>query len=292
MLLRALAIAGSFLTSGLLANTLPHSDILLADISSEAGVLSLINIQNITQRKGYDNQPYFLADGQQLLYTSSRQHQGQQQTDIIRYRITDQSQQNLTQSAASEYSPTPSQAGFSVIRVAKDNKQYLWQYSSQGKADKQLLDIEPVGYHAWIDQQQLILFVLGEPHTLQQANTLTQNYQKLDHSIGASLFKIPGSSLLSYSKALDEKQTQWIVKSYNPGTGEQHTLTQLPDSAYYYTWTPNQQLLAAQKSVLMQWQQGQAQWQAFADVSEQCPKGISRLAVNPQQTKIAMVCTL
>jgi len=292
MLIRLITVASTLLTLSLQANELPHSDILLGDLSTQANTLSINNIDNITQRAGYDNQPYFLADGQQLLYTSSRKHGEQQQTDIIHYQLSDRHHKNLTQSAASEYSPTPNQHGFSVIRVAADQKQYLWQYSATGKAQKPLLDIQPVGYHTWVDEQGLILFILGKPHTLQYANTQTQTYQTLDDNIGASLFQIPNTERFSYSKATDTQQSSWVVKSVDPQTGKQQELVKLPESAYYYAWTPDKRLIAAQKSVLMQWQQGQKKWQAFADVSKSCPKGISRLAVNPQQTKIAMVCSL
>ena len=36
-----------------------------------------------------------------------------------------------------------------------------------------LADVKPVGYHAWADDHTLALFVLGQPATLQLADTRT-----------------------------------------------------------------------------------------------------------------------
>ena len=56
----------------------PGTDILL--VAMHDGQIVPETITNLTDRNGYDNQPFFTPDGQSLLYTSSRDDQ----TDIYR----------------------------------------------------------------------------------------------------------------------------------------------------------------------------------------------------------------
>lgn len=281
----------------ILAQSLPGFDILLADLDVSGSQITVSHIRNVTNRQGYDNQTYFMSDGQHLLYTSSLTKNGHQQTDIIRYNLTTDTRHNLTKTDASEYSPTPfnNDTHFSVIRVGKNNKQYLWQYPFNGDTPTQILSTEPVGYHAWIDSDRVLLFILGTPHTLQIANITHPNQKTLDDRIGASLYNIPQSHKMSYNKARDKEEKNWQVMSLDPATGEQTVLAALPDGSYYYTWLSEKALLTAQHSLLVMKDlttPSKEAWTTIADLSESCPKGLSRIAVNATQTKIAMVCSL
>lgn len=283
---------------------MPGFDIWLADLTLKQDVLHISHLQALTQRGAYDNQPLFLADGKRLLYTAAIEQQGQEQTDSFLATLADNHKINLTQSEVSEYSPTemPDGMSFSVIR-AFDGQQKLWRYPLNPEADgalapsELLSHVNPVGYHAWVDKHRVILFVLGEPHTLQLADINTQSSKIIDSDIGASLYKIPGTQQMSYSAANSagtKDKPLWDLKRFDADNGEITVLTQLPDGAYYYAWSADGKAIAAQGSVLKQWdsKDANATWQTFADVSEQCPLGVSRLAVNAQNSKIALVCTL
>jgi hypothetical protein len=158
-----------------------------------------------------------------------------------------------------------------------------------------LSNINPVGYHAWVDNDRVLLFVLGEPNTLQLANIQKQTSQVLDEDIGPSLFAIPRSPLMSYTASTGKgDDIQWQLKSYHPETANRELLTMLPKGAYYYAWAGNGYAIVAVNSMLMQWDMANIDkgWQSFADVSDVCPKGVTRLTTNSQNSKIALVCTL
>ena len=281
---------------------MPGFDMFVGDLKLQEHLLEVQNLKALTNRNGYDNQPLFLADGQSLLFTSAVTKNDIEQTDSMLMSLKTNKLVNLTNSTESEYSPTEMPFGnsFSVIRAVGD-KQKLWRYplnptsSTAIPASELLTDINPVGYHAWIDNKQVILFVLGEPHSLQLANINTQTSKVLDKNIGPSLFAIPNSSLMSYTAATGKgDDIKWQLKSYDPTTAEISVLTHLPEGAYYYAWTENGFAIAAVESTLLQWDMANSAkgWQPFADVSEQCSKGVTRLASNRQNSKIAVVCTL
>jgi hypothetical protein len=294
----------SLVFSPLVLAKMPGFDIWLGDLTLEQDLLKVSNIKPLTQRVAYDNQPLFLPDGKSLLYTAAFERDDIEQTDSLMLNIIDNNSLNLTKSEVSEYSPTvmPDGLNFSVIRAYGD-QQKLWRYPlapmTEGSvAPSELLkEINPVGYHAWVDAKRVILFVLGEPHTLQLADIASQTSKIIDSNIGASLYKIPSSKLMSYTAAnaaSSLENPQWDLNSFDADTAEIKVLTQLPAGSYYYAWSADGKAIAAQGSVLKQWDSKHptATWQTFADVTEFCPDGVSRLTINAQNSKIALVCAL
>src|SRR3982074_248996 len=64
--------------------TPPLNYIFLVDMTNHHGKIELGAPEKITEWEGYNNQPFFLPDGQSLLYTSIR---ADKQADIYRYKI-------------------------------------------------------------------------------------------------------------------------------------------------------------------------------------------------------------
>ena len=295
--LTLMLLAGLF-TPHLGAQSSRGTDIFLADLSLNQQRLSIGSLTNITNRHGYDNQPHFLPDNSKLFYTSAIDADNVQQMDALQYDLQTGVYLNLTNSSASEYSPTfmPDGNAFSVIRVGADGKQKFWSYPlNEGKPKELLADIEPVGYHAWVNPGQVLLFVLADIMELQLADISTGRSVVVDTNIGPSLFKIPGSSNMSYTKGNDpsgKQNSQWHLYSLNTSDLSRTLLTTLPEHAYYYTWTADGKVLAAQQSRLLQWNSHHPEegWQVFADISASCPRGATRLATSPDQTKLAIVC--
>src|SRR2546427_268317 len=80
----ALALSGQLSGQRGAGSPPPDTEIFLAPLSTSAGLPSIGQPVNITNSPGYDNQPSFTPDGQQILFTSNR---GGTQTDIFRYDI-------------------------------------------------------------------------------------------------------------------------------------------------------------------------------------------------------------
>jgi hypothetical protein len=281
---------------------MPGFDIYIGDLSLQDSQLKVSHLKALTKRAEYDNQPLFLPDGNSLLYSAALATNNLEQTDSMLISLESGVISNLSNSTVSEYSPTlmPNGNSFSVIR-AVNGQQKLWRYplypqqQSAEPASELLTNINPVGYHAWVDDNRVMLFVLGEPQTLQIADVRKQSSQVLDKNIGPSLFAIPQSVLMSYTVSIGEgEDTQWQLKSYHPETGQIELLTTLPKEAYYYAWAGNGYAIAAVDSILMQWDKTNVDrgWRPFADVSDVCPMGVTRLTTNAQNSKIALVCTL
>src|SRR5256884_9281007 len=158
------------------AATPGFSDIFIVDIKSERGGMKFGQPLKITTFVGYNNQPSFLPDGRSILYTSI----GDKQADIYRYALRSRAPSQITNTAESEYSPTvmPDGKNISFVRVEADGTQRLWKFPLAGGAPSLILEkTKPVGYHFWIDDHTLALFILGgkgKLNTLQIVDVTTE----------------------------------------------------------------------------------------------------------------------
>jgi hypothetical protein len=243
----------------------------------------------VTQRPGYDNQPHF-PPGERLIFYTAIDSTGQ--ADIWQYDLRTESRRNVTRSEPeSEYSATvlPSLSRFSAIRVEADSSQRLWSFSSTGDDPSLVLkEIQPVGYHAWLSDDSLALFVLGTPATLQIASVREGTGQVVAEDIGRSIHRMPGRGDVSFVQW--EEPGVGHITEYDLATGERRTIAPLLEGNEHYTWGPNGVLLMGQGSKLFQWILGISDaWREVADLSAAGIQGISRIAVSPEGGWIAVV---
>lgn len=300
---KRIVISVSCLVGSLAMPALANSDLWLFSLSYDQDMPSIAAARQLTDTPDYTNQPHFDPARQQLLYTQSFAAGTTTQTDAMAYDLVQGYHTHLTFTPESEYSPTPlpKAPGFSAIQVDKQNKQWLMQFGLDERPDK-FSPVEPVGYHVWVDKDQALAFVLGEPHTLQMLTP--DSARKLDEAIGPSLWPIPGTSLFSYTKNPAPDSQPWALMSYDPANDQSSVLATLPDNANYMAWTPGGKALTVVDSQIMAWDfrepvtaagerpsaTAEPQWQVWLDISEQCPAGASRLHMNPAGNYLAVVC--
>ncbi|HYO99456.1 MAG TPA: hypothetical protein VER76_04655 [Pyrinomonadaceae bacterium] len=277
-----------------LAQTPPAAteDIFVVDVNVNKGRLEFGQPANITNRAGYDNQPSFLTDGQSLLYTSA--HAGEQ-TDIYRYDFKTRQATRLTTTPEGEYSPTLMPGGkfFSVIRVEADKTQRLWKFPLAGGEPSLVLpNIKPVGYHLWLDQRTLALFILGaegRPNTLQLVPTDMTFLDTIHVNIGRALHLIPRREAFSFVHKISPDE--WLIKTFDLKTKRSTTLTRTLPGSEDLAWTPDGTILMAQDSKLFRYDPAAPAfgWQQLADFSAAGLKKITRLALSPKADRLALV---
>ena len=243
---------------------------------------------------GYDNQPSFNADGHRILYAGNRDGK---QIDVYQFdRRTNQTTQ-LTRTAENENSPTylPSGIGdagsFSVVQTESDRTQRLWRFNAQG-ANPQLVlaDIKPVGYHAWIDAGHLVLFVLGQPATLQIADVRSGKGETAASDIGRSLHRVPRTQLASFVQR--EASGDYWIKQIDITTKKIDPLVKtVPGSTERdYAWMPDgRTILMSAGTRVFSWTQGAADWTDVFDGASHQLGAISRLSVSPTGDAVAIV---
>jgi len=266
----------------------PASDIFIIDVRSHNGQLKFGAPKKITDVVAYNNQPSFMPDGQSILYTSIRD----KQADIHRYDLHSGATTQITKTPESEYSPTlmPDGKSISVVRVEADNTQRLWKFPLADGAPPSLIleKIKPVGYHLWIDDHTLALFILGKPNTLQIVDTRTEKAETITENPGRILRRIPRQNKFSFVHKISDRE--WAIKAFDLRTRTSASLITTLPGVEDYAWLPSGMLLMARDSKLFAVVPLNGKtWSEVADFSAPGLKGMTRIAVNAKGDRIAVV---
>jgi len=254
--------------------------------TTPSGKLKLGQPLKITTWAGYNNQPSFLADGKSILYTSIRD----KQADIYRYDFGAASTNQVTSTPESEYSPTlmPDGKSISVVRVETDGTQRLWKFPLMGGTPSLILeDIKPVGYHLWLDEFTLALFVLGKPNTLQLVDLRSGKAEVIIDNPGRILRRVPHENKFSFVHKISDQE--WMVKIFDIRTRSIADFIKTFSGVEDYAWTPAGVLLMANGSKLFERTKSDWAWVEVGDLGNFGLKNISRIAVSPKGDRIAVV---
>lgn len=260
------------------------TDIWLAGIYDVVGGGIVIDdARDLTSRPGYDNQPAFGPDG--MLYFV--QQEGVR-TDVWRWdRGTDTKHRVTATADESEYSPTPMPRaqGISMIKVEADSTQRLWAVDLDGTRPRVLLEnVQPVGYHAWFDVENVAVYVLGDPSTLQIANLTTGEARIVAENVGRSLQTVPGRRAVSFAQmAADGSST---IRLWDLDADRAVDVAPSVEGGEFHAWTPDGVLLQASGSAIFAWMDGA--WTQVGDFSG-LGQVVTRLAVDAQGETIAVV---
>jgi len=278
----------------------PASDIFVVEVKTKLDrkerteELKFGEPKKITDFAGYNNQPFFMPDGHGILYTSIRN----KQADIYRYDIQTGATTQVTNTPESEYSPTlmPDRKNISVVRVEADGKtQRLWKFPLDGGAPSLILEnIQPVGYHLWIDDHTLALFVLGgpgKPSFLEIFDMRTQKSEFVVSNPGRVLRKIPDQNKFSFVHKIAEGN--WEIKAFDLHSRTVASLIATLPRVEDYAWLPSGKLLMAKDSKLFAIVPlTGGKWAEVADFSKAGIKRITRIAVSGNGSRIAMVAVV
>lgn len=285
LLVTALGLA--FMASGsVMAQELPQTNIWLASLEQDLPGEPI----RVNPASGYNNQPHFSADGLSLYYTREMPHSLEgMQTDIAAYDIRSRQTRMLNSNDESEYSPTPipGRNALSVIEVEPDGRQKLWSLDiDSGEMQRLLPNVEPVGYHAWIDDDSVAMFILGETFTLQTARIGNGSATVVADNIGRTIRKHPQTGEILY---VDQNTEPWQITAINTDTGAKRSVMPLFPNDEDFTIDSKGRFWTGNGSKLYQRSEGDSHWQLVADFSSYGINNISRLATDPSSSRIALV---
>jgi hypothetical protein len=260
------------------------SEIILYDLAITSANVVISNPVNATQHPGYDNQPSFHPQKPFLYYTSFN---AEGRAEIIEYHWKKKATRSVTQTSEREYSPTVTPDGqFLSCIIQRDNgAQDLGKYPLAGGKPLVIINDFIVGYHAWVDGQTLLLFVLGEPQTLRWYDLTTQKDTILASHIGRSLHKIPGQNAMSFVHK--SSSDRWIIKHLDIQSRKLSDLADTLPGREDICWLPDGRILSSDGSQLYWYDAAFKKWTPIK--MPEAVNGITRLAVSSNGKKLAVV---
>ena len=149
-----------------------------------------------------------------------------------------------------------------------------------------------VGYHLWLDNSHLALFILGKdkkPNTLHYLRLPTKTDTIIAENIGRSLHRVPGENAFSFVHKITD--TKWFIKKYNPRKGVISVISVTPANQEDMCWTPDGKIFFSDgdKIVWMDPKKDKTWKTVLVTSGAELLKGVTRLVVSPDGKKIAAV---
>lgn len=266
----------------------PETEIFLFDYDAESTSDALTNGENVTNRVGYDNQPYFTKDSATFLYSRD----DGTQTDVWEYNIASGMHSQVTSTEKSEFSPTPSPDNQTISMVFERNLS-IW-HLDRAAADAPQWSLEaagieePVGYFARNHETGDILYWsrFGFNVALTHADKPIYHFIT-GNALPATPHLMPGTDQFSFVHRQTNQQV-WI-KAFDPQTKAIRPLTPIVGSNINYAWAPDGSILQIEGTNLYRWREGLAGWEEVADLSVHGLASANRIAVSPDGKRIAVV---
>lgn len=266
----------------------PETEIFLFEYDAASSDDALSGGKNVTNRPGYDNQPFFTKDSGTFLYSRD----DGAQTDIWEYDIATGTHSQVTATEKSEFSPAPSPDNQTISMVFERNNSIWHLDRNTAKAPAWLLETagidEPVGYFARNHKTGDILFWSRYGYSVVLTHATRPAYHFITgNAVPATPHVIPGSDHFSFVHRQTNEQV-WI-KEFDPATKAIRPLTPIVGSNANYTWTADGSILQIEGAILYRWREGGDGWGVISDLSDHGIASANRIAVSPDGKRIAVV---
>jgi len=271
------------------AQNLPKCNLYMFTITSkDAGYnIRYPKFLSVFNRDGYNNQPSFLSDFTLYCTTNSSSNGS---TEVVSLDLFEKKVTRITNTIESEYSPTSANKNFfSTVRVAEDGvtqNLVLYPKTMKGTPKKLFPELGNVGYHEWISDEEVALFLVEESgeHILAIGNVFDNYVNKIISNIGRTL-KYDGKDKIYFvHKSVDA----WFVKALNPKTIKITTICKMMEDVEDFELMNDGTLIAGKGSELFyNSPRNRGQWMDLIDLTDYGISNISRIAV--RKNKLVLV---
>jgi len=271
-----------------------ETDIWLVNIVKKEGKYSYEKPLNITNRKGYDNQPSFTDENKGIYFVSDKV---ENQTDIFIYNIKHKTINPVFQTRESEYSPTLTTDNkfITCVVVLTDSSQQLLNYDVENKLSaveiaKGIPNTDSVGYFTWLNKDTVLYYKLTEPHSLRAWDiTTNKDVWICDHPTRA-FKKIGNTSQFIYGIKKDSTSVEFRI--YNPTLRESKVYATYPSINQDFVWNNELGLIKSENSELLNYNPLTKKWNLLFSFSNIGIKKITRFVFDSKNKRLAIVSNL
>jgi hypothetical protein len=267
---------------------LPETDIFLASVDIKNNLIKIGKAENITNRKGYDNQPVFASNNRIILFSSS----SEDKTDKIHIHQYDIKSKKITQhtkTTTSEYSPmlTPDKKYISSVVVEEDSTQRIWLYDPKtGNRISCLTEgTDSIGYYAWLGTDSILYYKLTSPHSLRVLNIRTGKDNWLCDHPTRSFKKIDSHTF--FYVLHEDRENQVYVFDIRTRKATLYATDRAENQDY--VWEASLGLVKSEQNKLYRYSPETNVWAIAADMASYGITKISRFSFSSDGKKMAIV---
>jgi hypothetical protein len=281
-------IIASFFICAKVFGQLPETELFLADVDIKNNLLHVKRAEKFSDHKGYNNQPCFINNDKDILFTSDVELNNK--THICDYNLKSKKIKRLSITNTSEYSANmlPNKKDFSVVMVEKDSTQRIWVFDLEKGANMDCLSqqTDSVGYYAWLGKDSVLYYKLTNPHSLHALNIKTNQDVWLCNNPTRSFKRINSSTF--FYVIHEEKQNQVFLYNIRTRKAMLYATDQISGNQDYI-WEPTLNLLKSEGSKIYRYSTDTKVWVEIADFASYGIKKITRFTISTDGKSLALV---
>lgn len=271
------------------------TEVWLGKLDMSGGGFAVSELVNISQDPGYDNQPSFYPDGEALLYTTEATSLDDSGLGVhaVRYDIARGTRTLLPD--AKGFSPTP--VGREQLMVLRQGRVFL--HDAAGKLLAEATKTSTAGYFTPFDETTWVMFMNEPERRIILYNPKTNEEETLARGANTAPFRVPGARAVTFVSqspfpAVEGEKAKQVLQRLALDSKKVATLATLPfETGGHHLWTDRGTLLMASGPVVYEWSPARPEeWKPVYRASDPQLQGISRIAISPDRSRIALVSTV
>ena len=281
-----------FILSSFICFSQNDFEIHLIDININNNKIDVLGSKIISSKIGYNNQPSFINNNQ-LLFSTERNGQN----DIVQYDINNGTDEFkfITSTDGSDYSPLYYKKNkITAVNLKDDGSQYLYIYDLKKNSFTIPFMDKIVGYYNYSrNMKNTIVSSILENNELVLYSTdlKTKEHIFIDNNTGRSIHRIPnnkfGMDKLSY---ISKKDSIWKIKSVNLANYKTKIITNTLENNEDICWLKDGSIITSKADKLYKFNpKTDKSWVELCSLAEYGIINISRIAINPNNDKLALV---
>lgn len=250
------------------------------------GGFAVADLKNISNHRGYDNQPAFLPDGQSLLFTTEAVNLDETGLGVhaVRYDLRTAKATPLPQ--ARGFSPTPTADG----RIMLLREGGVWLHDARGKLVRALAQTTQAGYFHRLEDERWVLFMNDKDRRIVLYDPQSHALETMITGAITAPYRVPGERAVTFVVQNEDVRT---LHRLDIDEKRVTTLATIPfPTGGHHVWTPRGTIFIASGAAIHEWDPRRPfEWPVVHRFDSPDLQGITRIALNASADRIAIVST-
>lgn len=263
-----------------------ETEVWVGSLDLRDGGFAVSELKNISNHRGYDNQPSFLPDGRSLLFTTEAVNLDETGLGVhaVRYDLRTGKSTPLPQ--AKGFSPTPTADG--QIMLLRQGG--VWLHDARGRLVRALTATKEAGYFNRFEDESWVLFMNDKDRRIVLYDPRSHALETMIAGAITAPYRVPGERTVTFVTQGEQTRT---LHRLDVDAKRVTTLATIPfPTGGHHVWTPRGTLFMASGSTIHEWDPRRpTEWPVVHRFDSPDLQGITRIALNPAADRIAIVST-
>lgn len=244
------------------------------------------DLKNISNHRGYDNQPSFFPDGSALLFTTEASSLDETGLGVHAVRYDLATGKSTPLPLARGFSPTPTADG----RIMLLRQGGVWLHDKRGKLVRALTNTTTAGYFQRFEDDSWVLFMNDKDRRIVLYDPVSHALETMITGAITAPYRVPGERAVTF--AVQDKETLTLHR-LDVDAKRVTTLATIPfPTGGHHVWTPRKTIFIASGPEIREWDpQKPGEWPVVHRFTEPDLQGITRIALSPASDRVAIVST-